>query len=517
MGYDKVRSVLMGKPENQRIQLHANLEQLNSLMHEVIVRELKSGKIASDLLSASLPTLDNNIWSSLPQLNEIALGKFQAENQQSGSRKSLESIKLRLKRTQSGLFVETLIYLCFRSKPSFSILPTSQQNMAHKKLAILTFGDFETAEFSQGGASRYWGDLPTWPGSSATWVAYGHDAKRKGHARQRKRRLMPLKNYLSTLGIRLRVWSGIKKQLSQDRVFQKIRNEIRRGLLGQPALEASYLVLEIDRLLNQLEADIVLTPHENQLWERLLFAACKRRGLRGVGVLHSTPRFWDTRFMYFADFPRFAPSLIVSNSPLMPSRLSQMGYKLEKIMSAPSLRFQHLLNPDGSLGKESVGKSSRTKALVTLGENKVQSAELIDQVESSLPPSHYDISFRPHPAAERDLSRLLRGRKIERGPFSRLIKTYELFICDLHSSMALEFLACDKRTLVHLPKNVVNLSPLFGLVSYKSFFTTSEELLERVSESRESIDIDQLLILGSVESRWSRLLQQLVAEPRHEG
>jgi hypothetical protein len=482
---------------------------LNSLLYG-ISREF-SGDIG--YLFATFPSLDNNIWLSYPQIEELIVKQLNG-TVPIASQFARIPASVSIKRKPLGVMVELVFYFFSRQ---FRVRASSHQKKALSTCQLLgfTYCDFDPIgpEFFE--ASRYWGDLA---GSFANsgkigWIGMGLKPAQNNQylprVGMRIRNLKAVYSFLKSLRTRLKLWTRLKSELGDVELFGVLRAEYFRALFGAPALQAETLNLEFHDLLEHLDPNAILIPHENQLWERVLSLECSRRGISVVGALHTTPKFWDLRFFDFGEFSNLQPDFFVDNGRLSRELLSLGKIKDSKILKGGALRFGHLKNSQKP-SRPAVSNSLEWKTLVITGTNKDSARELVSTTLSLQSLSRSSLSFRPHPSMTSWFSRKFPGQKIDARPLNSLLGEYDLFITEAMSSMTLELAASGARVCVFLPKSKLNFNSLASVSGFTSYFHNDASMSKLLKEDPENIDISELLALGESRKYWQRIIDRLV-------
>ena len=99
---------------------------------------------------------------------------------------------------------------------------------------------------------------------------------------------------------------------------------------------------------HKIKSDIYFS-FENQPWEKaLLYFFYKRKNIKkSYGVIHSSVRFWDFRFVNFINDKRkikgyFNPDKILCNSSFSKKILENNGFKKTQLMEVESIRYANL-------------------------------------------------------------------------------------------------------------------------------------------------------------------------------
>ena len=473
-----------------------------------------SQEFSSDIeyLFAPFPCLDNNIWVSYPQIEELLIARLNGTASiTSPYSKTSHSVSWR--RKPIGVMLE----LGFQFVSSqFRVRSTSinKKREVESPVVGFTYSDFDPIDPKFFHNSRYWGGLTGWFADSEkiTWVGMGlrpaHNNQYASETKFGMRNLKGARAFLRSLPIRIRLWRRLKIELAQLQLFGTLRSEYFRALFGAPALQAEMLTREFQDLFEKLEPKAVLIPHENQLWERMLSLECRRRGITLAGAIHTTPRFWDLRFFDFGEFSNLQPHFFVENGKSSRELLALGKIEASKLLRGSALRFNHL----EKLRKHSRSSGSCTlgwKTLVISGTNKDSAHELISTSLSLQSLSDSSLSFRPHPSMAGWFGRNFSGQKIDARAVESLLDDYELFITESMSSMTLELAASGARVCVYLPQSSLNFSPLASLPSFTSYFHDDESLSNLLKEPVTDLEVSELLEVVNSRQSWERIIERL--------
>jgi hypothetical protein len=481
---------------------------LNGSLHGI------SQEFPSDMeyLFAPFPSLDNNIWVSYPQIEELLIARLKGTASIAPPHSKI-SPSVSWRRKPLGVMLE----LAFQFVSSqFRVRSTSSNKHRELESPIVgfTYSDFDPIGSKFFGKSRYWGDLPCWFADSRkiTWVGMGlkpaHDKQYRPETKFGLQNLKAARSYLRSLPTRLRLWRRLKTELAQLQLFGALRSEYFRALFGAPALQAEMLASEFQDLFEKFEPRAVLIPHENQLWERMLSLECSRRGITLAGAIHTTPKFWDLRFFDFGEFSNLQPDFFVDNGKLSRELLGLGKIDDSKLLRGSALRFTHL----GKSQKYSRPSGSRPlgrKTLVISGTNKDSAHELISTSLSLQSLADASLSFRPHPSMESWFSRSFSAQKIDARGVESLLDDYELFITESMSSMALELAASGARVCVYLPQSSLNFSPLASLPNFSSYFHDDESLSKLLKDPVTGLEVSELLEVVNSRQSWERIIERL--------
>jgi len=483
--------------------------ELNGLLHGI------SQEFPSDMeyLFATFPSLDNNIWVSYPQIEELLISRLNG-TESNASPYSKTSLSVSWRRKPMGVMLE-LVFQFVSSQ--FRVRSTSSNKHRELESPIVgfTYSDFDPIGPKFFGKSRYWGELPGWFADSRkiTWVGMGlkpaYDNKFTPETKFGMPNLKAARAYLRSLSARLKLWRRLKTELAQLELFGTMRSEYFRALFGAPALQAEMLAREFQDLFEKFKPKAVLIPHENQLWERMLSLECRRRGITLAGAIHTTPKFWDLRFFDFGEFSNLQPDFFVDNGKLSRDLLGLAKIDDSKLLRGSALRFTHL-GKSQKYSSPSGSPSLRRKTLVISGTNKNSARELISTILALQSLSDAIVSFRPHPSMESWFGRNFSAQKIDTRGVERLLDDYELFITESMSSMTLELAASGARVCVYLPQSSLNFSPLASLPNFTSYFHNDESLSKLLEEPVTGFEVSDLLEVVSSRQSWGCIIERLI-------
>jgi len=474
-----------------------------------------SQEFSSDIeyLFAPFPCLDNNIWVSYPQIEELLIARLNGTASiTSPYSKTSHSVSWR--RKPIGVMLE-LVFQFVSSQFRVRSTSSNKKREAESPIVGFTYSDFDPIDPKFFENSRYWGGLAGWFADSEkiTWVGMGlkptHDHQSSPETKFGMRNLKAGRAFLRSLPTRLRLWRRLKIELAQLQLFGALRSEYFRALFGAPALQAERLAREFRDLFQELEPKAVLIPHENQLWERMLSLECGRRGITLAGALHTTPRFWDLRFFDFGEFSNLQPDFFVDNGRLSRQLLALGKIDDSKLLRGGALRFTHLERSQ-ERSRPSGSSPLGWKTLVISGTNKDSAHELISTSLSLQSLSDSSLSFRPHPSMMGWFGRNFSGQKIDARALESLLDDYGLFITESMSSMTLELAASGARVCVYLPQSSLNFSPLASLPSFTSYFHDDESMSRLLKEPVTDLDVSELLEVVNSRQSWERIIERLV-------
>lgn len=423
-----------------------------------------------------LPVVNNNIWNEYKDLQGPLAQAIENQNSLVGTLQ-INDQKVDLRRTLLGVFAE-LIASSFTNWPRAEIDSSSDSNL----LVFTHVGD-KKAVGSKKIHSRYWGNLANHlsPGHEIRWAYFGkHSYSLRGRGRA-------IAKFLRQLPWRIRFWNNQKKQLAKNPLWRWLRNDYRRAILGFPALLSIYTLDNISAILESAKPRTVFSPYENQYWERVLSLASKNRRINHVGWMHTTARFWELRILRPQKMEAFFPRKIVSIGSVHDDLLLGSGYLRTEIIKGPALRFSHLSNIVDKSGNEE-------RVLLVTGYEMSEASFMEKTFGPVIGTLGYHLAHRPHPLTIESYKKRFPDVAIDDSPAHELFEKYSFFVVDSMSSLALEALYFGCEVLVHKPAQGLNFSPLHSIENFNCFFSTPEELREKLGNSCNSLQSSPLRI-----------------------
>lgn len=479
-------------------------QEINSKMQAILGGEPNT----DSLFLAASPTLDNNIWGTYPEAASLLSKKIHGLPKR--PKASINGIPWEdFRYSTAGLVFETLSVIFTRSWEAH-FPERLEEEKVNSPILGFTFSDVDPTSNKFFERSRIWGELPSWAQQSQSirWVGFGDANSEQNHPLVAPRKRLRIfetstKLYFYSLLYRMRVWRKMKNDLSGVELFRTLRKQFRRSVLGAPALEAMRLTEAFENLISVYSPKSVLLPYENQLWQRVLIRICHSRGIRVVGAMHTTARFWDVRFLYAKGFSTFFPSSFVTNGRAAEELLLSLKVPKESIISGTALRFSHLRNP--MLGK--LPGRNCDALLVVTGIDKVATEEMITAIQNMSILNLKKLLYRPHPATTSWFRRKYPHLILDDSDFGGTLVKFDSFICDSMSSLAFEFAACTRRVFIYKPKGAINFSPLAMVRTFSSYFhdEASFAAIRHLRPTR--IALTDFLNVGQDEIIWDAILQ----------
>jgi len=494
-----------------RRELLSQANEVNSVLYDLLTEF--SGLDHS--VAAPVPTLENNIWSSNVVIQGAILDRLA---QPHDSTDWAFGFKPTWKRNVFGIIVEMLAAL---ARPQFGISAVTEdpEGLGKSSTFLFTYSDYDHQIPASQETSIFWGSLPLWLKDSVavSWVGMGTRRTEKTRPLQSIRRgltrILLILEFLKSYPERLRLWTRLKTELRGHSLFAALRRDVRRALFGLPAFEALSLKKQLGAFLEKYHPKQVMVPHENQLWERVLAVQCRKRNINLVGVIHTTPRFWDIRFFSISGFDNMQPDRYVDNGPASKHFLELGGVPSDRIISGSALRFEHLKNPDS---RTSVAREKRnpSRALVVTGSNVSSASQLVKEIRGFSTLKDHEIVFRPHPATVGALDGLIGSSARENRSVNDFAKSYDVIITESMSSMALELASIGAKIAVFLPESQLNFSPLLANSKFESYFKDDNELNRILLADAVAIDVSTIITTVNSREKWVQVFAILESEQK---
>ena len=492
-----------------REQNRAKQVQLREIwgLNRRILTSLEQSGVEYHSLVSTIPTVDNNIWSSYPKLQGlIAQNLYQEEGKKS---EDLFAPSNDWRRSRLLTVIEVLVFI-FR--PQFRVRATrNSANNGNPGSSIYCSNSYhETWSCSGVDSSQYWGGAIKWSSEHSISIV-GLGKKRVRHEASKELRgsgpivLRSVISFLASVPDRIRLWKAIKRGAESHYLFRALRRDFFRSVFGVPALQATILQHEFSRILSDLETSKVLIPYENQLWERVLAIECKKLRVQLIGVMHTTPRFWDLRYSYLDVFDYLQPDYYIDNGKGSRYLLVNSGVPSGRILAGPALRFGHLSKKiSGEPKPEDI-----EAILVVLGGDRKFIREMVRNLQSFTLLQEKRTAFRPHPSEEAWFRRSFPNLLVDMSGLHSICSDYQLFIADPMSSLALELGHCRKKICIFLPPKALNQSPLYFYPEFDSYFWDESSLRQSIGSCETEIDASSILSLSSQRDIWQRVVAEL--------
>ncbi len=278
-------------------------------------------------------------------------------------------------------------------------------------------------------------------------------------------------------------------------------------------------------LLNLFESSVSKLPKqksgvyllENQAWEMAFNYAWRKYGHGTLlGVVHSTVRYWDTRYFYDQrnfinrkpnDLPM--PDQVLVNGPVALKFYLDGGYPPEQITEVEALRYLYL---DSLAGKHSTtDRAERLNILVCgdfLPESTRQMMQWLESITENLP-SFAAITVKPHPACEILTSDYPSVEfSLTNSPLSELFSTSDVAFTSNSTSAAVDAYASGIPVIQVWDGSTFNFSPLRGLKGV-AYVSNPQELAEALCSAGMpgSIVIEPYFHIDLKLKGWMKLLE----------
>lgn len=202
----------------------------------------------------------------------------------------------------------------------------------------------------------------------------------------------------------------------------------------------------------------ILFLYEYQNWEKIILNLNINNKKNIYGVIHSSIRFWDLRFLKLNKF--IYPDRLLVNSKYNYNELISNGFNKNDLILVESLRFNHF-----NLRKKTLTKNNLTKLLVLLDYSDQLSIELINFLKKydDLYSGSIEFIFKKHKNTNIDLSKFgFKRFSIEKKEIHNLNRNYYCCITSNMTSAQIDVLENDFKLIIFSNKKRLNLSPLYN-------------------------------------------------------
>lgn len=229
-------------------------------------------------------------------------------------------------------------------------------------------------------------------------------------------------------------------------------------------------------LSNKIKSNIFFTL-ENQPWEKILLYFAKKNKFikKTYGVIHSSVRFWDLRFVNFVNNKKpilgyINPDKILFNSFFVKKILLQNGYKKNCLQSSESLRY---LNFDKFLKNNKTIKKNKKKInlLIITDYDDDQNKSLLEIIRSFRLNNKYFLYLKNHPLKKLEIKQ--NNLKII-NKIDYLKNKIDLAIIGNKTAASLDLYYKNYNILIHLDSDNLDYSPLHKFIDYKTFSSIDE-------------------------------------------
>jgi len=257
--------------------------------------------------------------------------------------------------------------------------------------------------------------------------------------------------------------------------------------------------LIIDKLIKSAVDDLnnsklIIYPMENQGWERSLLMNVKNKNIKKVGYIHSTLRYWDTRYLEsFGDFLSYSPKpdYIALHSSNDIKDLKKLHYPANKLIMVEALRYMDALNITKTDKKLSIERDVIRVLLLGDFQYKLnyKLLNMLDKIYNKEDPIHF--TFKCHPSFPLDIKEDI-GINIdfENRPIKEIIHKYNTVVAIDASGSAVDALLLGSNLLVFTDNDNINYSPLRKIPNI-IFINNSRDLKFHLSNSKTINTIDE--------------------------
>ena len=234
---------------------------------------------------------------------------------------------------------------------------------------------------------------------------------------------------------------------------------------------------------NQIVSDVFYCM-ENQPWEKIFLYFLIKSKFNNIsyGVIHSSIRFWDLRFMNFKIDKKkidgyFNPDLILSNSKFGTKILNDNGYEKDKILNVETLRYSNLKNKSDI----KFTKSRKSNNILILSDYDDECNDFFKKIILFYKDKKDTfIYLKCHKL--KPINILQKNLKII-DKFIEIRKKINYVIVSNMTAAALDLYYKGIKPLVYVKDNNLDYSPLYKFINY-STFSSIESLNELIKKEK---------------------------------
>ncbi|MBI04970.1 MAG: hypothetical protein CMI96_04045 [Pelagibacteraceae bacterium] len=238
-----------------------------------------------------------------------------------------------------------------------------------------------------------------------------------------------------------------------------------KSLIGTEAVNNSINYFKYEKALQNLPYQkLGFYICENQTWEMILNKFWKKYNHgKLIGILHTTLRFWDLRYVYCKEIYD-----LQKNSNLLPNYFAINGEEQKKItklnnilnnqiLEIEALRYSHLIQYP-----KKRNLNNKVKKFLIIGDfvekTNIEIIKLINFSKEILL-NKFDVFFKPHPAYlfENNFNKFLNVIIIDK-PIKNLIDEFDIILCSHATSTIVDFYYSGSQVILYKNINHINYS-----------------------------------------------------------
>jgi surface carbohydrate biosynthesis protein (TIGR04326 family) len=229
-------------------------------------------------------------------------------------------------------------------------------------------------------------------------------------------------------------------------------------------------------LKNKIQSNIFFTL-ENQPWEKILlyFAKKNKFNTKTYGIIHSSVRFWDLRFINFMNdnklfFGYRNPYKVLYNSFFVKKILKQNGFKKNILQSSETLRYLNLKK--SSVKKKKIkNKNKKLNLLFVTDYDDHQNKLLLEIIKDLKLKNQYCLYLKNHPLKKLKIKQ--NNLKIVKD-INDLASKIDFAIVGNKTAASIDLYYKNFNILIFLESNNLDYSPLYKFIDYKTFSSFDE-------------------------------------------
>lgn len=303
--------------------------------------------------------------------------------------------------------------------------------------------------------------------------------------------------------------------LLNTNIWTLIRDDWFSSFTGVGLMQNLILDKLIKIAINDIQPQkLILYPLENQGWERSLLINTERENLERVGYVHSSIRYWDTRYFdSYKNIKSFSPKpdKIAVHSSSDIADLIKLSFPIHKIYKVEALRYMKTINSIKPLKIFSERKPIRQILLLGDFQYKLnyRLLNILEKIYSKKDNKYF--TFKSHPSFPIKIDKNINiNINFDQRPINQIIYNYDAVIAVDASGSAIDSLLLGSNLIIFTDKNNINFSPLRNIPNI-IFVDNANDLklcLDR-KNSKYTNDNFSHSYYNDVElTRWNKLISQ---------
>ena len=249
---------------------------------------------------------------------------------------------------------------------------------------------------------------------------------------------------------------------------------------------------------------------ENQPWEKILLYFVKKNysKIKTYGVIHSSVRFWDFRFINFTNqnikkIGYYNPDKVLFNSHFANKILINNGFDKKNLYGVEALRY---LNLKKNKAKKKIPRKEIVNILFLSDYDNSLNKHIIDLIKRYEFNNNYKLFLKCHPLVPINIYQK-NLKKIN--DIDEVKNKIDICIVGNKTAASLDLYYKNLTFLIFVEKDDLDYSPLNKFIKYK--IISSPEDLDNILNSKNKLDYSRFskkyFIINKDLTRWNKILR----------